>query len=182
MAQEQKVVAEEVVEQQQTETPVAPAREQSAAEKKARKAMQKKGLIHVPGVANISVLRKKTAMFSIYSPDVYKNSTSDTWIVFGEARMDNFGRPSGSAYQRAPRPAAAEATGTATAATAEAAAPAAESSAAAAEAEEAVDESGVDSKDIELVMAQANCSRAKAVSALKSNANDVVNAIMELTS
>lgn len=36
-------------------------------------------------------------------------------------------------------------------------------------------------QDIELVMSQANVSRTKAVKALKNNANDIVNAIMELT-
>ena len=41
-----------------------------------------------------------------------------------------------------------------------------------------VDESGVEDKDIELVMQQANVSRAKAVKALKNNSNDIVNAIM----
>ena len=40
---------------------------------------------------------------------------------------------------------------------------------------------GVEEKDIELVMQQAACTRAKAISALKSNSNDIVNAIMELT-
>lgn len=40
------------------------------------------------------------------------------------------------------------------------------------------DETGVEAKDIELVMSQANVSRAKAVKALKSNQNDIVNAIM----
>jgi nascent polypeptide-associated complex subunit alpha len=46
---------------------------------------------------------------------------------------------------------------------------------------EDVDEEGVEAKDIELVMQQANVSRGKAVKALKSNENDIVNAIMELT-
>lgn len=36
----------------------------------------------------------------------------------------------------------------------------------------------MESKDIELVMSQANVSRAKAVRALKNNNNDIVNAIM----
>jgi nascent polypeptide-associated complex subunit alpha len=36
-------------------------------------------------------------------------------------------------------------------------------------------------KDIELVMSQANISRAKAARALKNNSNDIANAIMELT-
>ena len=47
--------------------------------------------------------------------------------------------------------------------------------------DEEVDTSGVEEKDIELVMSQANVSRGKAVKALKNNANDIVNAIMELT-
>lgn len=44
-----------------------------------------------------------------------------------------------------------------------------------------IDETGVEAKDIELVMSQANVSRGKAVRALKNNNNDIVNAIMELT-
>ena len=41
-----------------------------------------------------------------------------------------------------------------------------------------VDESGVEAKDIELVMSQAGVSRNKAVRALRNNQNDIVNAIM----
>ena len=44
-----------------------------------------------------------------------------------------------------------------------------------------VDESGVEAKDIDLVVSQANVSRAKAVKALRANDGDIVNAIMELT-
>jgi nascent polypeptide-associated complex subunit alpha len=39
-----------------------------------------------------------------------------------------------------------------------------------------VDESGVDAKDIELVMAQVNCSRAKAVRVLRESGGDLINA------
>ncbi|KAJ2703948.1 hypothetical protein FB645_003662 [Coemansia sp. IMI 203386] len=185
MAQEQKVAVEDVQEAVETTSPsseqtspiAAPEyqREQSAAEKKARKAMQKKGLEQVTGITNITIMRKKAGMFSIYAPDVYKNSSSDTWIVFGEARMDNFGRPN-PAYQRAARTAAAA---PAAASTSAAAVPEAASEAAADSND--VDESGVDSKDVELVISQANCTRAQAVEALKKNGNDVVNTIMELT-
>lgn len=41
-----------------------------------------------------------------------------------------------------------------------------------------VDDGGLEQRDIELVMAQANVSRAKAIRALKHNKNDIVNAIM----
>ncbi len=47
--------------------------------------------------------------------------------------------------------------------------------------DEEIDEEGVEEKDIELVISQANVSRSKAVKALKNNSNDIVNAIMELT-
>jgi nascent polypeptide-associated complex subunit alpha len=43
---------------------------------------------------------------------------------------------------------------------------------------EDVDESGVEAKDIELVMTQANVSRARAVKALKASGGDIVSAIM----
>lgn len=47
--------------------------------------------------------------------------------------------------------------------------------------EDGADETGLEAKDIELVMSQANCSRGKAVAALKTHDGDIVNAIMELT-
>lgn len=46
---------------------------------------------------------------------------------------------------------------------------------------EEVDEGGLEAKDIELVMAQANVSRKKAVKALRENDNDIVNSIMALS-
>ncbi len=44
-----------------------------------------------------------------------------------------------------------------------------------------MDETGLEGKDIELVMAQASVSRKKAVKALKENDNDIVNSIMALS-
>ena len=46
---------------------------------------------------------------------------------------------------------------------------------------EDVDDSGVEAKDIELVMTQAGVSRGKAVKALRNADGDIVSAIMELT-
>lgn len=42
---------------------------------------------------------------------------------------------------------------------------------------EEVDDTGLEAKDIELVMAQASVSRKKAVKALKENDNDIVNSM-----
>lgn len=47
--------------------------------------------------------------------------------------------------------------------------------------DEEVDDSGLEAKDIELVMTQASVSRKKAVKALKENNNDIVNSIMALS-
>ena len=46
---------------------------------------------------------------------------------------------------------------------------------------EEVDEAGLEAKDIDLVMAQANVSRKKAVKALRENDNDIVTSIMALS-
>ena len=40
-----------------------------------------------------------------------------------------------------------------------------------------MDEEGIEAKDIELVVSQVNCSRAKAVEALRANKNDIVEAL-----
>ncbi|RZS15495.1 hypothetical protein BHM03_00047332 [Ensete ventricosum] len=47
--------------------------------------------------------------------------------------------------------------------------------------EEEIDESGLEPRDIDLVMTQAGVSRAKAVKALKTNNGDIVSAILGLT-
>lgn len=47
--------------------------------------------------------------------------------------------------------------------------------------DEEVDDTGLEAKDIELVMAQASVSKKKAVKALKENDSDIVNAIMSLS-
>jgi nascent polypeptide-associated complex subunit alpha len=48
--------------------------------------------------------------------------------------------------------------------------------------QESADESGLEAKDIELVVTQAGVTRGKAVAALRKTGGDIVNAIMELTS
>ncbi len=110
----------------------------------------------------------------IAKPDVYKSSTSDTYVVFGEAKIEDL---ASAAQQAAAQQLQAPASGLS-----EIKAPAAAKAASSADADdEVVDETGVESKDIELVMSQANVSRAEAVQALKNNSNDIVNAIMVRT-
>ncbi|XP_069086830.1 nascent polypeptide-associated complex subunit alpha isoform X5 [Pleurodeles waltl] len=154
------------------EEPVSKAK-QSRSEKKARKAMSKLGLRQVTGVTRVTIRKSKNILFVITKPDVYKSPASDTYIVFGEAKIEDLsqqaqlaaaekfkvqGEAVSNIQENTQTPTVQE-----------------ESE------EEEVDEAGVEVKDIELVMSQANVSRAKAVRALKNNSNDIVNAIMELT-
>lgn len=145
-----------------------PESKQNRNEKKSRKAMQKLGMRPVPGILRVTVKKSKNVLFVINKPDVFKSPTADTYVVFGEAKSEDLAGASQAAAakqfrqpQEMPPPAAMPSVTE--------------------EAEEEVDESGVEAKDIELVMSQAGCSRAKAVKALKENDGDLVNSIMSLT-
>ncbi|XP_069501911.1 uncharacterized protein [Ambystoma mexicanum] len=147
---------------------------QSRSEKKARKAMSKLGLRQIHGVTRITIRKSKNILFVITKPDVFKSPASDIYIVFGEAKIEDLSQQVHKAAAekfKVPMensPLITEAAPTLTIK---------EES----EEEEEVDEMGLEVRDIELVMAQANVSRPKAVRALRHNNNDIVNAIMELT-
>lgn len=108
-------------------------------------------------------------LFVISKPDVFKSPTSDTYVIFGEAKIEDlssqlqtqaaeqFKTPNLSNVISKPEPSTV------------------------AQDDEEVDETGVEPKDVELVMTQAGVSRAKAVKALKATEGDIVSAIMELT-
>ena len=155
---------------------------QSRGEKKARKIMSKLGLKPVTGVSRVTIRKSKNILFVISKPDVYKNPASDTYIVFGEAKIEDLSQQAqmeaAQKFKAAENPAPTDlgAQGTTGAGAAGGPVPIPEE-----DDEEEVDETGVEEKDIELVMSQANVSRAKAVKALKNNTNDIVNAIMDLT-
>merc|ERR1712194_53673 len=145
---------------------------QNRSEKKSRKAMQKLGMRPVPGVLRVTVKKSKNVLFVISKPDVFKSPNSDTYVVFGEAKSEDLNASNQAAAAKQFRQQAAAAG---------AAAPIVPDAGAKAvtmegvEEEETLDESGIEPKDIELVMSQAACSRAKAVKALKENDGDLVN-------
>jgi nascent polypeptide-associated complex subunit alpha len=146
---------------------------QNRSEKKSRKAVQKLGMKPVPGIVRVTVKKSKNILFVISKPDVHKSPTSDTYIVFGEAKIEDLsaqaqanaaqqftgGDEAGAGVEDKPAPKVEEV-----------------------EDDGEVDEEGIEAKDIELVTSQVQCSRAKAVAALKANNNDIVEAIMQLSS
>jgi len=153
---------------------------QSRSERKARKALLSLGLKKVPHITRVTLRRPKNVLFVIASPDVYKSPNSDCYIVFGEAKIEDMN----SQAQLSAAQQLASGGGAGLGVT-----PSKNSAAAdqndddlpdlePAEEEGEVDETGVDPKDIELVMAQVNCSRGKAVRVLKESGGDLINAIM----
>jgi nascent polypeptide-associated complex subunit alpha len=142
----------------------AAARVPNRAEKKARKVMERLGMKPVVGIMRVTLkMHGNQGFFTIFQPDVFEKSGS--YIVFGEARQGSgIPSPQSQAAKRVTAPVAIE-----------------KKEETVVEVEEEVDETGVEAKDIELVISQVGCSRAKAVQALKGNGGDLVNAIMSLT-
>ncbi|CRK20776.1 hypothetical protein BN1708_012926 [Verticillium longisporum] len=158
---------------------------QSRNEKKARKLLEKLHLTKIEGITRVTLRRPKNILFVINSPEVYKSPNSNTYIVFGEAKIEDL---NASAQQAAAQQLAAaggadhdhagHSHGESSKATA---AEGKKDEEEEEDDEEEVDATGIEDKDIELVMTQASVSRNKAIKALKENDNDIVNSIMALS-
>jgi nascent polypeptide-associated complex subunit alpha len=158
-------------------------------EKKARKAIAKLGLKHIDGITRVTLRRPKNILFVINQPDVYKSPSSNTWIIFGEAKIEdlNSQAQASAAQQLAQAEAAShdhaghdhgDEEGKGKGKAVEDKKDEEEEDD---DDDEEIDDSGLEAKDIELVMQQASVSRKKAVKALKENDNDIVNSIMALS-
>merc|ERR1711990_28944 len=66
-----------------------PRSKQSRSEKKSRKAMQKLGMKAVPGIIRVTIKKSKNILFVVSKPDVFKSPASDTYIIFGEAKIED---------------------------------------------------------------------------------------------
>merc|ERR1712039_801830 len=62
---------------------------QNRSEKKSRKAVAKLGMKPVPGIVRVTVKKSKNILFVISNPDVHKSPNSDTYIIFGEAKIED---------------------------------------------------------------------------------------------
>ncbi|KAG9254245.1 Nascent polypeptide-associated complex subunit alpha-like protein [Emericellopsis cladophorae] len=156
-------------------------------EKKARKMLEKLHLTRVTGITRVTMRRPKNMLFVINNPEVYKSPNSNTYIVFGEAKIEDI---NATAQQAAAAQLAAQGASEGDHAghshaesskgieSSDAKKPAEEEEE---DDDEEVDSEGIEDKDIELVMTQASVSRKKAIKALKENENDIVNSIMALS-
>ncbi|KAJ3141460.1 vacuolar protein sorting-associated protein 1 [Physocladia obscura] len=152
----------------------------SKGERKARKALAKHGLKPVSAITRVTI-KKRNTLFVVATPAVYKLG-ADTYVVFGEVKVEDANQIAQQAQQWAQQDLAGDSEADA----ARLADDILDGAGAAApddgdEIPDLVDGADVEEKDVELVMSQANVSRAKALQALRANNNDIVNAIMELT-
>ncbi|GFP83792.1 nascent polypeptide-associated complex subunit alpha-like protein [Phtheirospermum japonicum] len=131
--------------------------------------MLKLGMKPIPGVSRVTIKKSKNILFVISKPDIFKSPNSDTYVIFGEAKIEDL---SSQLQTQAAEQFKTPNVGNAVPKTEPTILP---------QDDEDVDESGVEPKDIELVMTQAGVSRARAVKALKDADGDIVSAIMELT-
>ncbi|WFC96516.1 GAL4 enhancer protein [Malassezia brasiliensis] len=156
-----------------------PDRVQSRAERKSRKTLQNIGLKRVAGI--------KRHLYVVSNPDVYKSSVSDVYIIFGEVKNEDMSAFAQAQAAQQLLQAEAQQKGVDGASTEPQfnAADLASSKKVQEEEEEdesaPIDETGVDSKDVDLVMEQVSVSRRKAVKALKESDGDLINAIMSLS-
>jgi len=136
-------------------------------EKKARKTIQKLGMKLQKGFTRVTIKKSKNILFVIQKPDVYKAPNSDTYIIFGNAKIEDMNQSHRDFLgdKWAAKPESAQI-------------PAIQEDQ---EDDDDVDTTGLDENDIQMVVEQASVSRAKAVKALRNHEGDIVNAIMELT-
>ncbi|KAL0486497.1 nascent polypeptide-associated complex subunit alpha [Acrasis kona] len=157
-------------ETQEKEEETAGGKKQSKYEKKNKKALTKAGLKPFPGVAKVQLKSNGKNAFIIDNPEVFRGGNSDTWIVFGTPKADDSASKQTQLLQQLMSQQAAGQTDAQSAKVEEAE-----------EDEEGeVDETGLVPSEIEMVMKNANVSRAKAVREIRKNDGDIVNTIMNL--
>jgi len=169
---------------------------QTRAEKKARKAIAKLGLRPIQGILRVTIRKSKNILFVIQKPDVYKSPASDTYIVFGEAKIEdlsqraqiaaanqfkNIGQNQPPSNQTSNDQTSTNLNNTDKTTNEKNANIQANNKTETIQEEtdedEQVDSEGIEENDIQLVMSQSKTSRSKAIKALRKCNNDIVNAI-----
>jgi nascent polypeptide-associated complex subunit alpha len=144
-------------------------------EKKVRKALAKLGMTKVEGVNRVTLRQKDNYILVVKDPEVFTSQqTENTFIIFGELTFDD---PEKKLAKEEIEKMRAEGEKIKPEAKAEI-----NETIEIVDESEEVSEEGLDVENIETVMTEANVSRQKAVRALKAAGNDVVQALMNLSS
>lgn len=151
-------------------------------ERKARESLLKLGFTPITGILRVTLRRGQPGsgggIYAISMPEVLYAPSTDTYVVLGQAVNEDISATTKQAM-------AAQKKMTQAAIAAKNAgiklSDNTEHSDKLSSSDEQVDETGLESKDIELVMSQANVPRAVAAKTLRAHNGDIVEAIMELT-
>ena len=144
-------------------------------EKKVRKALAKLGMTKVEGVNRVTLRQKDNYILVVKDPEVFTSQqTENTFIIFGELTFDDPEKKLAkdeiekmrAEGERIKPEAKVDNTETIEIV----------------DENEEVSEEGLDAENIETVMTEANVSRQRAVRALLAAGNDVVQALMNLSS
>ena len=135
-------------------------------EKKCRKALIKIGMKALTGIQRITLKKRDGMIFVIDDPEVL--SLDNSYAIFGELKFEDSNR------QMQMEQARKFAEQTAAKNAGQAAAPKEVKE------DEPVDETGISSDNINIVMEHANCSRSVAVKALRETNDDTVQAVMKI--
>lgn len=133
--------------------------------------MQKLGMKDITGVSRVTVKKSKTVMFVVSKPDDFKSPHSDTYIIFGEAKimdLSNQLQPQAASRRAVQGPTGRRGVPS-------------KGEPSVAAAQDGGRQDGRGQEDIELLMAQASMPRSRAVKALKASNGDIVSSIMEPT-
>lgn len=165
-------------------------------EKKARALIAKLNLKKVDGISRVTYKRKGNQIYAIDNPEVYK-STAGTYVVFGEAKLEDLTQRLQQAeaqaqasgvlpaehdhdhdhghdhdHEHAKDPASI---------TADLQAASLNDKQPEEDDDEDVDDSDVSPSDVDIIVEQTGVSRAKAIKVLRKHDGDIVNAIMEIS-
>lgn len=169
---------------------------QSKNEKKARSILSKLNLKLVPDVMSVKIRKNRQTGFTISKPEVYKCLNSDTYIIFGDMSFEDLAAQTRSeAAEKLTQKLAAAGVGGFGLGGINAKENEGKNETNGVSGDQKVEtyveeEEGVDNeeltslqeKDVELVIAQTQTTRLKAIQALKKSNWDVVEAIMNLAS
>jgi len=158
--------------------------------------MAKLGLRPIQGILRVTIRKSKNILFVIQKPDVYKSPASDTYIVFGEAKIEDLSQraqiAAANQFKNIGQNQTPNNTNTNDSTNIQLNSEKQQTDKNAnlqtktetiheeTDEDEQVDEEGIEENDIQLVMSQSKTSRSKAIKALRKCNNDIVNAIMEL--
>ena len=163
MAEQVEIPEQQVAETPKETIPEKAPRKINRAEKKMREALLKHNLKQLENVTTVTMMKGRQMVWTFTQPDVYY--IDNVYIVFGESQMQDAGR---RAVDELKDTVATEETPV-------------EAKPEIKEEDVKVDETGLEENDINLVMTQANCSRSRAVGALREANGDIVTAVMNLT-